>query len=170
MTKIILNKLLLTAILTLCFNFSFASGDDFFQPPGSQTPPVPSPQPPPGHPGNYFNWGQGRDGTGYCYEFNSQGFVLNGGMPQANINCEKVSPSFANWGRANNGFGYCFQFTPYNIVMNQGHPIANQTCEKVSPSYYRWGQGVDGFTYCYQFTPTGLVMNNGQNVPNHLCY
>lgn len=130
-----------------------------------------APQPPINHPAGptYFNWGQGRDGWAYCYEFNSQGYVLNGGRPVANIHCERVSPSYHNWGRGVDGWGYCYQFAPNGLVMNQGRPQPNMQCERMSPSYYQWGRGTDGWVYCYQWTPYGHVMNIGRPVPNHFC-
>ena len=35
--------------------------------------------------GAYYDWGRGRDGGGYCYQFTTVGDVLNGGMPVGSI-------------------------------------------------------------------------------------
>jgi hypothetical protein len=126
--------------------------------------------PPPGVDGAYYDWGRGNDGTGYCYQFTWDGYVLNGGAAQPNFYCEEIRPSHSDWGRGNDGWGYCYQFTPYDIVMNQGAAISNWTCEQQSPTHYQWGRGSDGYTYCYQFTPYGLAVNQGQPVSNNYCY
>lgn len=120
--------------------------------------------------GAYYDWGMGRDRTGYCYQFTNNGAVLNGGYPVAEALCEAVNPSKANWARANNGYGNCYQFTPNNLVMYQGRPQPYEKCEKVSPSHYAWGRGNDGWTYCFQFTPANLPLNDGRAVPNEKCY
>ncbi|PIS10125.1 MAG: hypothetical protein COT73_11020 [Bdellovibrio sp. CG10_big_fil_rev_8_21_14_0_10_47_8] len=120
-------------------------------------------------PGDYYDWGRGRDGSGYCYQFTAEGYVLNGGAPVENSLCEAVKPSHPDWGRGRNGYGYCYRFTPSYLVMNQGTPIHNQQCETVRPSYYDWGRGIDGWIYCFQFTPERWVMNEGRSVPNNFC-
>ncbi len=131
--------------------------------------PVP---PPPGNPGNntFFDWGRGNDGTGYCYQFTWDGYVMNGGAAQPNYYCEQVRPSHFDWGRGNNGYGYCYQFTPYNLVMNKGAAQSNMNCERYYPSHYRWANANDGRVYCFQFTPYGLAMNDGRPVPPQYCY
>jgi len=120
--------------------------------------------------GSYFNWGRGRDGWGYCYEYSCSGAILNGGYPVSNGSCETTRPSYYNWGRGQNGWGYCYQWTPYGVAMNQGHPVANFSCEATRPSYYAWGRSNDGWTRCYQWTPQGLAMNDGYPVANYLCH
>lgn len=120
--------------------------------------------------GAYFDWGRGRDGTGYCYQFTIHGDVLNGGMPVAENSCEALRPSKSDWARGRNGYGYCYQFTPEKLVMYQGRPQANEICEKVLPSHFAWGRGMDGWTYCFQYTPSHILMNEGRNVPNEKCY
>lgn len=127
----------------------------------------------PGNPntGAHYDWGRGRDGTGYCYQFTNQGDVLNGGYPVAEANCEAVRPSKADWGwDRRTGFGYCYQFTPDNLVMYQGRPQNYDICEKVNPSHYAWGRATNGWTYCFQFTPYNAVLNEGRAVANEKCY
>lgn len=121
------------------------------------------------YPGYYFNWGQGRDGWGYCYQWTSNGQVLNNGMPVDNWNCEQGNPSLYNWGRGQNGWGYCYHYTPYGIAMDMGQPQSNYLCEQYSPSYYAWGRGNDGYAHCYQWTSNGYAMNDGMPVPNEYC-
>ena len=122
------------------------------------------------HTGAYYDWGRGRDGTGYCYQFTNEGYVLNGGANVPESFCEAVEPSKADWARGKNGYGYCYQFTPDHLVMYQGRPQSNATCEKVSPSHFAWDRAMDGWTYCFQFTPYNAIMNDGHSVPNEKCY
>ena len=119
--------------------------------------------------GAYYNWGQGQDGWGYCYEWTCDGMVLNGGAPVANSDCDYYSPSYFNWGRGQDGGGHCYQWTPYGIAMNMGQPVGNDSCEYRSPSHYSWGRGQDGNAYCYDWTPQGYVLNDGQPVPQNYC-
>ncbi len=121
------------------------------------------------HHGTYYDWGRGRDGWGYCYEWNSNGVPLNGGAPVSNYYCESENPSYYYWGQGQNRWGYCYQFTPYGVAMNQGRPQGNYYCESQNPSYYDWGRGQNGYTYCYQFTSNGYVMNDGRPVNNYYC-
>lgn len=79
------------------------------------------------HTGHYFDWGQGQNGWGYCYEW-ANGYVLNGGRNVYNGYCEEVHPSHFDWGRGQDGYTYCYQFTPYNIAMNEGRPVHNSYC------------------------------------------
>lgn len=116
-----------------------------------------------------FDWGLGRNGYGYCYEFTMDGRVLNNGQPVNPYNCERTRPSRADWGRGIDGWGYCFQMTPYGVPMNEGRSIDPFACERNLPSYYSWGPGRDGYTYCFQFTPYGVPMNQGRSVPNYFC-
>lgn len=160
-------KILIGLVILMSFGFANAGDQDGSLSVLPQTSRLP---PPGGIGGAYYEWGRGRDGSGYCYQFTSDGYVLNGGAPQPNFYCEQVHPSHSDWGRGNNGFGYCYQFTPTNIIMNQGAAIPNVQCELVMPSFYRWGRGYDGFTYCFQFTPNGLLLNDGRAVPNNYCY
>ncbi|NQZ00851.1 MAG: hypothetical protein HRT45_09305 [Bdellovibrionales bacterium] len=87
-----------------------------------------SPIDPPACEDNYFDWGQGRDGTGYCYEFYREGEIANGGRNLPNRFCEAVSPSYYQMARGRDGYLYCYQFTPYHIVMNQGRPVPQGWC------------------------------------------
>lgn len=119
--------------------------------------------------GSYFDWGQGRDGYGYCYEWTSNGYVLNGGQPVGNYNCESRNPSYFDWGRGRDGWAYCYRMTPNGFVMNQGQPAGNFNCEATNPSYYAWGRGQDGYAYCYQYAPNGIAMNQGRPVGNFNC-
>ncbi|MCO5143016.1 MAG: hypothetical protein M9962_08005 [Oligoflexia bacterium] len=119
--------------------------------------------------GSYYDWGVGRNGYGYCYEYTDYGDVLNGGQPVGNYNCEYSRPSEYNWGQGRNGFGYCYQRTPYGHFMNEGQPVGNYNCEMRNPSYFAWGRGRNGYTYCYQYTANGYPMNNGQPVGNYNC-
>lgn len=119
--------------------------------------------------GSYFDWGRGRDGWGYCYEWASNGQPLNQGNPVSNYNCERGRPSYFDWGRGRDGWGYCYQYTPYRDSMNQGNPVSNYNCERTRPSYYAWGRGQDGYTYCYQYTARGDSMNAGAPVSNYNC-
>lgn len=125
---------------------------------------------PPQNTGAFYDWGIGRDRTGYCYQFTNQGDVLNSGHPVAESHCEAVKASHPDWARGRNGYGYCYQFTPDEIVMYQGRPQKNENCEKVKPSVFNWGRGMDGWTYCFQFTPSQLLLNEGRSVPNEKCY
>jgi hypothetical protein len=118
---------------------------------------------------SYFDWGTGRNGYGYCYEWTNDGRVLNSGAAQPNYLCEQYRPSRFDWGRGQNGYGYCYQYTPYNIPMNEGRAQNNYSCEVYRPSYYAWGRGRDGYTYCYQYTPGGLPMNEGRAQDNAFC-
>lgn len=126
--------------------------------------------PKPPNTGAYYDWGRGRDGTGYCYQFTSQGYVLNGGYPVDEQLCESIKPSHFNWARGQNGYGYCYQFTPDELVMQQGRPQQVEKCEAKHPSYFSWGTSQQGWTYCYQFTTNHLLMNEGRPVPNEKCY
>ena len=118
--------------------------------------------------GSYFNWGRGRDGFGYCYEWTRNGQVLNGGQPVPEHLCERRNPSYFEWARARNGWGNCYRFTPYGVVMNQGQPQSYGYCEQSNPSYFDWARSQSGHYYCYQFG-NGLVLNDGRPVPNHYC-
>lgn len=82
------------------------------------------------HPGYYtfFDWARGQNGFGYCYEFDSYGYVLNGGRPMHPYNCERVNPSYFDWARGMNGHFYCYQWTPYHAVMNDGRPVHPRYC------------------------------------------
>lgn len=86
--------------------------------------------PPGGGSGSYFDWGQGQDGWGYCYEWTWNGQVLNGGMPVSNYYCESRSPSYYAWGRGRDGYTYCYQWTPKGHAMNQGQPVSNYYCQR----------------------------------------
>ena len=90
-------------------------------------PPRTRPRPRPPH-RTYVDWGRGRDGTGYCYEFFRNGQVANGGRPIPNHICERYNPSYYDYGRAQDGYYRCYQFTPYRIVMNQGRPVPDSYC------------------------------------------
>lgn len=79
-------------------------------------------------PYTYFDWGRGQNGWGYCYEFTSQGYVLNQGRPVHNANCEAVRPSYFDWGRGMDGYVYCYQWTPYRVAMNEGRPMHPSYC------------------------------------------
>lgn len=134
---------------------------------------LPTPQDPanpPPNTGAFYDWGMGRDRTGYCYQFTNHGDVLNGGHPVAESFCEAVKASHADWARGKNGYGYCYQFTPDELVMFQGRPQKNEICEAIKASYFSWGRGFDGWTYCFQFTPYNAMMNEGRSVPNEKCY
>ena len=159
-------KTLIITFLTMMSLSGFAAGDMAWD---GKTVPTPSSIQAPYYPGYYFNWGQGRDGWGYCYQWTSSGQVLNQGMPVDKWNCEQTNPSTYNWGRGQNGWGYCYHYTPYGIAMEQGMPTSNYLCEQRSPSYYAWGRGSNGYTYCYQWTPNGLALNEGQPVANSYC-
>ncbi len=119
--------------------------------------------------GTYYNWGQARNGYGYCYEWTCRGDVLNQGQPVSNYSCESVRPSYYDWGTAQNGWGYCYQYTPYGVAMNVGQPVNNYSCESSRPSYYAWGRSQDGNTRCFQYTAKGVTMNQGQPVSNYYC-
>ncbi len=123
----------------------------------------------PGHSGSYFDWGTGQNGWGYCYEWASNGEVLNGGRPVGNWLCERENPSYFYWGQAVNGWGYCYQWTPYGVAMNEGRPMANRQCEVENPSYFAWARAQNGYFYCYQWTSNGYVMNEGRPVHNSYC-
>jgi hypothetical protein len=140
--------------LLIAFSFSWAQADNHH----------------PGYPDSFFDWGRGNDGTGYCFEFSYDGYVLNGGHPVPENLCESRNPSHFEWGQASNGFGYCFQFTPNHLVLWQGRPVSNMQCEYTQPSYYAWGRATNGGTYCFQYTPTGLVMNDGRAVSPQYCH
>lgn len=88
----------------------------------------PRPRPRPPHGRTYVDWGQGRDGTGYCYEFFRNGQVANGGRPISNHACERYNPSYYDYGRGRDGYYYCYQFTPYGVVMNQGRAVPMNYC------------------------------------------
>jgi hypothetical protein len=118
---------------------------------------------------SYYNWGRANNGYGYCYQYASNGQVLNGGTPVSNYLYEMNKPSYYNWGRANNGYGYCYQYTANGLAMNEGKPQSNYYCEMVKPSYYYWGRANNGNTYCYQYTASGLAMNEGKPVSNYYC-
>lgn len=120
--------------------------------------------------GHYYDWGRAQNGWGYCYEWASNGTVLNGGEPQSNWNCEQVNPSHFAWGRAQNGWGYCYQWTPYGVAMHEGSPQSHWNCEQVAPSHYTWGRGQDGNTYCYQVSPEGYYLHEGSPQSNSYCY
>lgn len=127
--------------------------------------------PPPYNPGqgSYYDWGTGKNGYGYCYQWSNSGQVLNGGSPQPNYLCEQRRQSYYMWNRAYNGYGYCYQYTPYGVPMNAGASQPNYLCEQRNPSYYAWGRGQDGYTRCYQYTSNGIPMNQGAPVGNYLC-
>ncbi|MEK6553656.1 MAG: hypothetical protein AABZ31_00305 [Bdellovibrionota bacterium] len=118
--------------------------------------------------GSYFDWGQGQDGFGYCYEWTRDGRVLNGGMPVADYNCEARRPAHYTWHRSVSGWGNCYRFTPSGLVMDRGQPKAYYNCERYSPSYFNWARATNGYTYCFQFG-NGLVLNEGRSVPNYNC-
>lgn len=111
-------------------NYEASGGPEFANRDGDLAsfarPPYP-PYPPPGR-GSYFDWARGRDGWGYCYEFSYDGYVLNGGQPVSNFQCEQYRPSYYGWGRGRDGFTYCYQFTPYGVPMNQGRNVPNAYC------------------------------------------
>lgn len=119
--------------------------------------------------GSYYNWGQGRDGWGYCYEWTCDGYVLNNGQPQSNYNCDYNNPSRYDWGRGRDGWGYCYQWTPYGVAMNQGAPQSNYNCDYYRQSYYAWGPGRNGYTHCYHFTAYGDVMDQGAPASDYNC-
>lgn len=119
--------------------------------------------------GSYFDWGQGQNGWGYCYEWTNHGDVLNGGNPVHPYSCEKSNPSRFRWSRGQDGWGYCYQYTPYGVAMNEGSLVHPYSCEKVAPSYYRWGRAQNGYTYCYQYTANGIPMNQGSPVNESYC-
>lgn len=132
-------------------------------------PPDRRPYPPPPSRGSYYDWSRGNDGWGHCYEWASNGGVLNNGNPVSDYYCEQVYPSHYEWGRANDGWGYCYQYTPYGVAMNTGSPVSNYYCEQVASSYYSWGRGNDGYTHCYQYTANGIAMNQGSPVSDYYC-
>jgi hypothetical protein len=132
-------------------------------------PPRDRPYPPPPSRGSYFDWSRGNDGWGHCYEWASNGGVLNGGNPVSNSYCEDVNPSRYDWSRGNDGWGYCYQFTPYGDALNSGAAVSNYYCEEVARSYYSWGRGNDGYTHCYQYTANGIAMNQGAAVSDYYC-
>lgn len=138
------------------------------RPPPPNRPPDNRPYPPPNR-GSYFDWAQGNDGWGYCYEWTQNRDVLNNGYPVDNYNCERAYPSHFSWNRGTDGWGYCYQYTPYGHAMNSGRPVNNYSCERTSPSFYRWGRSYDGFTYCYQYTGNGIPMNQGRPADNYYC-
>lgn len=76
----------------------------------------------------YFDWSRGQNGWGYCYEFDSYGYVLHNGRPMHPMNCEQVNPSYFDWARASNGYVYCYNFTPYGVVLNNGRPVHPSNC------------------------------------------
>lgn len=76
----------------------------------------------------YYNWGRGRNGWGYCYLWNCNGRVRNGGLPVNNYNCEGTRPSYFRWATSRNGYVYCYQYTPYGVPMNEGYPVSNYYC------------------------------------------
>lgn len=78
--------------------------------------------------GGYYNWGRGRDGWGYCYEWDRYGRIRNGGWPVDNYKCERRNPSHFNWAQSRDGYTRCYQFTPYGDVMNQGRPVSTRYC------------------------------------------
>ena len=86
------------------------------------------PEDPPACDDNYFDWGTGRDGTGYCYEFFRSGEVANQGRSLPNRFCERVSPSYYEMGRSRDGGFYCYQFSPYHVVLNQGRAVPPSFC------------------------------------------
>lgn len=123
-------KLLFVSIMllqSLAFGSEIEARPPVRPPPNEPPRPPRPPQPPP--PGRtYFDWGVGRDGYGYCYEWIRPGIPANNGMAQPNQFCERVRPSYFDWSRAQNGRIYCFQFTPYNVMMNQGAPVPDYYC------------------------------------------
>ena len=120
-------------------------------------------------PGTYYDWGQGRDGWGYCYQWNRRGDVLNGGMPVDEYNCESRRPSNFNWARSAYGWGNCYRFSPNGLVLNRGQAQSYYNCERFNPSYFNWARATNGYVYCFQFG-NGLVLNEGRAVPNNYCY
>ncbi|MGZ3804556.1 MAG: hypothetical protein ACXVB4_10125 [Pseudobdellovibrionaceae bacterium] len=131
-------------------------------------PPPPRQSPYPGY-GSYYNWGRGNDGWGHCYEWASNGGVLNNGNPVGDYFCEQRNPSYYNWGTGGDGWGYCYQYTPNGDALNSGSPVGNYYCDQRRPSYYAWGRGYDGYTHCYQYTANGVAMNQGQAVSDYYC-
>ena len=119
--------------------------------------------------GSYYDWARSQNGWGNCYQWTTDGHVLNGGQPVSAYLCEANHPTSYRWARAQNGWGACYQYTPNGYVLNNGQPVSNYLCEAVSPSYYSWAQSQNGQTYCYQYTSNGYAMNNGQPVSNYLC-
>ena len=92
-------------------------------------PPVPPPVPPPAPPGYArYDWGQGQNGWGYCYEWTWDHHVLNGGRAVPNDYCERYRPSHYQWGRGRDNNTYCYQWTPYGLAMNEGRPVPNNYC------------------------------------------
>lgn len=119
--------------------------------------------------GFYYDWGQGPNGWGYCYQWNPNGYIINYNNPSPNQFCEQRNPSYFFWGAAVNGYGYCYQFTPSGLTLNNGYPMPNFYCDRVSPSYFRFVTAPNGYVNCYQFTSNGYVMNNGMPVNYGLC-
>jgi hypothetical protein len=159
-------KTLILALITMMSLSAFATDSAWN---GVIPAPTMTTPPPPHYPGYFYDWGQGRDGWGYCYQWTSSGQVLNQGMPVDNWNCEQSRPSMFNWGQAHSGWGYCYHYTPYGVPMDAGQPAPNYQCEQRAPSHYAWGQAQNGYTFCYQWTPYGVAMNDGQPVPNYYC-
>jgi len=88
---------------------------------------APVPHYPPGYPpgtGAYYNWGQGQDGWGHCYEWASNGGVLNEGQPVDNSFCGQ--PYF-QWGPGQDGYTHCYEFGG-RWVINEGQPVDNSYC------------------------------------------
>jgi len=54
--------------------------------------------------GAYFNWGQGLDGWGHCYEYTNSGAVLNDGRPVDDNMCGGIT---FNWAQGLDGWGHC---------------------------------------------------------------
>lgn len=98
-------------------------------PPPLPPPPVPYPHPyPHPHPypgnGSYYNWGQGQDGYGHCYQYASNGGVLNDGSPVDNMYCGRTR---YQWGTGNDGYTHCYEYGG-NYVLNDGSPVDNMYC------------------------------------------
>lgn len=81
------------------------------------------------YPDNYtfFDWGQGQNGWGYCYEFDKRGYVLHNGRPVSAVGCQN-NPSYYDWGSPFEDYRECYQWTPYNIKMNDGYPVDRRFC------------------------------------------
>lgn len=78
---------------------------------------------------SYFSWGQSGDGYGRCYQYASNGTVLNNGRPVQNSLCERTQPSYFDWGTGGDGNTRCYQYSPQGYALNQGQPVPNHYCD-----------------------------------------
>jgi len=122
-------KLLIVLSIFIGFNANADfGGDQLGQMISAESQAEISSQPDHHHHHPFYDWGRGQNGWGYCYQFDSHGYVMNLGRPVNNRMCERYNPSYYSWAHATNGYVYCFQFTPYSVVMNEVRSVHPRFC------------------------------------------